>query len=194
MICKFGYEPDCFAPMPEACLEGWVYTPPAPANNDVAEQYNNANEENDDDDDTLVDDDDDDLEDLLDQDNPDPDEIRETVGIIKHRLQQQLEEASCQNAELRAKLRAAHRKNVQDIFAVKAEPLNCTLHQFLQLLEKILCFNALYRSSYSFVNKSHADKDEFQENIRKMMLMITTYLPRREGNGWKLQNSMSCCM
>jgi len=66
-------------------------------------------------------------------------------------------------------------------------PLQCTRHQFLLILEKMLCFNALYRSLYNFVGKSWNEKQEFQMNVRKMMMMIKVFIPRSEGNGWKLQ-------
>ena len=73
------------------------------------------------------------------------------------------------------------------LFANKTMPLQCTRLQFLVTLEKMLCFNALYRSSYNFVGKSWNDKQEFQMNVRKMMMMIKVFVPCSEGNGWKLQ-------
>ena len=68
-----------------------------------------------------------------------------------------------------------------------AKPLNCSVWQFLELLELLLSLNSLLRSSFSFVGKQQTDKDQFQNAMRKLMLKIVVFVPRDEGNGWQIQ-------
>ena len=64
----------------------------------------------------------------------------------------------------------------------------CSLPDFIQLAEALLCFQAWYKLGDPF---PWADKAEAEEqinlSIRTMLDMLVTYLPRRTGNGWKIQ-------
>ena len=122
------------------------------------------------------------FENMLSSNTFDRDRIKKSFQSLKRRLSSKYIETK-KKKKLENEVKLIHAKKV----VKKAQPLNCSLKQFLDLLEKMLCFNALYRSSFNFVGKSQIDKDEFQQNVRKMMLMITKYVPRNKGNVWNLQ-------
>ena len=70
----------------------------------------------------------------------------------------------------------------------KAVPLNCTRLQFVDLLLTLLSFHAWYKSDFpTSMMETEEEMTEVLKKIRMMMLKITTYCPREEGNGWNLQ-------
>ena len=64
----------------------------------------------------------------------------------------------------------------------------CSLDDFIFLAEALLCFHAWYKlgSPFPWVDKVEAQA-KVQASIRQLLAMILAYMPRRTGNGWKIQ-------
>ena len=64
----------------------------------------------------------------------------------------------------------------------------CSLEDFIQLAEALLCFHAWYKlgDPFPWADKQSSE-DGINHSIRTMLKMIKTYMPRLTGNGWKIQ-------
>ena len=66
-------------------------------------------------------------------------------------------------------------------------PLPCSKEQFVDVIEDILAIHSFYKSYPGF---AYDDDDSLKQHvsvfIRKMMLKITTYIPRTDGLGWNI--------
>ncbi len=63
----------------------------------------------------------------------------------------------------------------------------CQLTNMLEMLE-LLAFHAWYKRDQPFSLKNYNDKFEMQEAVRIMMRQIKEITPRKDKNGWYLQN------
>ena len=70
----------------------------------------------------------------------------------------------------------------------------CSFFDFIQLAEALLCFHAWYRlDAIEFFSgiKSDGDRQEIsnsvRDSIRRLLSMLKCYMPRKTGNGWKIQ-------
>lgn len=60
----------------------------------------------------------------------------------------------------------------------------CSFNDFIALAETLLCFHAWYKADKPI---SNWNKPHFDAAMRRMLSMVNLYLPRKTGNGWKLQ-------
>ena len=65
--------------------------------------------------------------------------------------------------------------------------IRCHPLDILEILELVLAFHAWYKCGHPFPVSSRAEKDAVLQQIRDMLQLIMTKLPRHEGEGWKLQ-------
>jgi hypothetical protein len=67
--------------------------------------------------------------------------------------------------------------------------MNCSHCQFVYLLENLLLFHAMYKCGQPFFGpgSSPSDADNFLLSLHKLVVQISTFYPRQEGNKWKLQ-------
>jgi hypothetical protein len=76
----------------------------------------------------------------------------------------------------------------------------CSVLDFLNLAETLLCFRSLYKSEeaikdwFTWDNQSQSwdseltgKKWELDKSIRRMLALVKLYMPRETGNGWKIQ-------
>jgi len=80
----------------------------------------------------------------------------------------------------------------EDILSGKcnqAEKLNCSLNQFVKLLEDLLIYHAWYKREEAPIPVNASDDEAQQLNIRvrKLVHELIHCCPRRSGHGWKLQ-------
>ena len=70
-----------------------------------------------------------------------------------------------------------------------AKPMKCSIWQFRNLLEELLCFHAWYKVGLPPIVPTTTDEEvnHLQTCIRKMIARLIGYCPRNKGNGWKLQ-------
>ena len=68
----------------------------------------------------------------------------------------------------------------------KAKPLNCTIDQFIDLLEEALLMHAWYK--YATANWGNQESLQvISKKLREFMAKVVHHMPRDEGNGWHLQ-------
>jgi hypothetical protein len=66
--------------------------------------------------------------------------------------------------------------------------MNCSHCQFVYLLENLLVFHAMYKCGRPLFGpgSSPSDANNFLLSLCKLVVQISTYYPRQEGNKWKL--------
>ena len=78
-----------------------------------------------------------------------------------------------------------------DVLRTRKGPvtMNCSLRQFVHLLESLLVFHAMYKCGPPLFgpDSDASDAEPLLLSIRKLVAQIITYCPRHEGNKWKLQ-------
>ena len=72
----------------------------------------------------------------------------------------------------------------QDVIEEMVKP--CSLNDFIQLSEALLSFHAWYKLGHPFP-WSAGEEESVGLSVRKLLAMLVTYLPRKTGNGWKIQ-------
>jgi hypothetical protein len=67
--------------------------------------------------------------------------------------------------------------------------MNCSRHQFVNLLENLLVFHAMHKCGPPLFShsSSSSDADDLLLSLCKLVGQIITYCPRQKGNKWKLQ-------
>ena len=70
---------------------------------------------------------------------------------------------------------------------VTSTPLPCSREQFIDVLEDMLALHSFYKSYPGFSSDlDDSLKQHVSIFVRKMMLKITTYIPREDGLGWNI--------
>ncbi len=64
----------------------------------------------------------------------------------------------------------------------------CSLNDFTELAESLLCFHAWYKlGSNPLTKDGKVNTKMIQSSISRMLAMVRWFTPRKKGNGWKLQ-------
>ena len=64
----------------------------------------------------------------------------------------------------------------------------CSIHDFLELAEALLCFHAWYKLAMpKIMADGRIDHDSISGSIKKLLAMVRFFTPRKKGNGWNLQ-------
>jgi hypothetical protein len=64
----------------------------------------------------------------------------------------------------------------------------CSLADFIELAEALLCFQAWYKLGDPFPWEDPVENEkEINHSIRTLLHLLKTYMPRCTGNGWKIQ-------
>ena len=73
---------------------------------------------------------------------------------------------------------------------VEAEEMlrKCSSHDFTELAEALLCFHAWYKLGVNKITKEgKVNTSVIRASVARMLSMVRWYMPRKKGNGWKLQ-------
>jgi hypothetical protein len=64
---------------------------------------------------------------------------------------------------------------------------HCSIPDLLYTIETLLCFRAFYKSEEPIRCWDNTKYEELLGSIRRMLAIIKLYVPRKTGNGWKIQ-------
>jgi hypothetical protein len=83
---------------------------------------------------------------------------------------------------------SAHRKVNEDGEVFDDVLRQCSVEDLTEVIEATLCFYAVYKQTEPIRRwKTFHKAEKLQGAIRRLLALVRLYLPRKTGNGWKLQ-------